>query len=356
MKKSVVIVSWNGENEVGGVELVTYYIHQALEKEYDVVIIDLDMIKKNTLLRHIMGMHFSIDAWIVSLYVNHYVKKMKKNKGANNVFVITQGYNAPGVTADIAFAHGTMRGYKISIYDNYAWHFSQLYEKLSWSKAKKVIAVGKHVKEEACNLYGIAADKIEVIPNCINTDKFFPIDRENNGICAIIFSGRLEAGKGIDKLRRLAETIEHDSRFRLVIATPSSENANIFSAFSKTDVRIGLKKNEMNQFYNSGNIMYFPSLYEGFELVTIECLAAGIPVAGNMVGAVKELTESGMSGINILSGDVNKDLEMMYQTAMEYNEMRKRKLLHEKIKDYLNYDLYEEKLKAVLRSVDNNEL
>ena len=157
-------------------------------------------------------------------------------------------------------------------------------------------------------------------------------------------------------MRRLAETIEHDSRFRLVIATPSSENANIFSAFSKTDVRIGLKKNEMNQFYNSGNIMYFPSLYEGFELVTIECLAAGIPVAGNMVGAVKELTESGMSGINILSGDVNKDLEMMYQTAMEYNEMRKRKLLHEKIKDYLNYDLYEEKLKAVLRSVDNNEL
>lgn len=355
MRKSVIIVSWNGENEVGGVEMVTYYMHRAWEKEYDVVIIDLDMVKKNTVFRHIMGLHFSIDAWIVSFYVNHYVKKLKKQKGEDNVFVITQGYNAPGVAADIAFAHGTMRGYKISVYGNYTWHLNQLYERHSWFKAKRVIAVGNHVKQEACSLYGISSDKIEVISNCINTDIFFPACRENNGICTIIFSGRLETGKGIDKLRRLAEIIEHDSRFYLIIATPFSKNASVFQTFSKTKVRVGLKKNEMNQFYNSGNVMYFPSLYEGFELVTVECLAAGVPVAGNMVGAVKDLTELGMPGINILSGNINEDLEMMYLIAMEYNEMPKRKQLHEKIEDYLNYDLYEEKLKTILRSMGNDE-
>lgn len=349
MKKSVIIVSWNGENEAGGVELVTYYMHQAWREEYDVTIVNFDMVKQSNICRLLLGLHDSIDALIVSLYTNHYVKKDKKEKGSENVIVITQGYNAPGVKADVAFAHGTMRGFKFAAYNDHKWHFNQLYEKISWNRAKKVVAVDDHVKQEAHNLYGVDLDKIEVIRNCIDTNVFFPIDREDDGICTIIFCGRLESNKGLDRLQILAKAIELDSRFRLIIATPSDDNVKIFSGLSKTEVLIGLKKNEMNQFYNRGNIMYFPSLYEGFGLVTIECLSAGIPVAGNKIGVAGDWVEAGREGVNIITGDVAEDLEMMYEVATEYKDILKRMQLHQQVEKYQNYGDYKEKLKAVLK-------
>lgn len=351
MKKKVIIVSWHGENELGGVELVTHYMHQAWNEEYDVTIVDFDMVKQSNMCRLPLGLHYSIDAWTVSFYVNRYVKKIKKETGSENVIVVTQGYNAPGVKADVAFAHGTMRGNKLAIYNSHKWYLSQLYEKLSWNRAQKVVAVSDHVKQEAHNFYGVDSGKIEVIQNCIDTNAFFPIDRQDDGICTIVFCGRLNRGKGLDKLRTLAKAVEFDPRFRLIIATPTGRNVKTFSGLTKTEILIRLKKTEMNQFYNRGNIMYFPSLYEGFELATVESLSAGIPVASNRIGAAGDWAEAGRAGVNILSGDIEKDLEMMYIVATEYKDIWKRKQLHQQVEKYLNYDVYKERLRFVLRRI-----
>ena len=81
MKKNIVIISWNGENEVGGVEQVTYYMQQAWKESFDVTIIDFDLVRQSRFCKHFLGIHYYIDAWIVSIFTNSYVRKKQKKYG-----------------------------------------------------------------------------------------------------------------------------------------------------------------------------------------------------------------------------------------------------------------------------------
>ncbi|WP_139018742.1 glycosyltransferase family 4 protein, partial [Elizabethkingia anophelis] len=83
--------------------------------------------------------------------------------------------------------------------------------------------------------------------------------------------------------------IENNDKYKLSIACNNSNNIELFNGLNNTSIHVGLTTDKMNEFYNSGDIMYFPSKYEGFEMVTLEALSAGIPVIGNDVGAISEL-------------------------------------------------------------------
>ena len=67
-----------------------------------------------------------------------------------------------------------------------------------------------------------------------------------------------------------------------------------------TEVIVGLKYEEMREFYNKGNILYLPSMYEGFEMVTTEALACGLKVIGNNIGAISELYDKKIPNVYIL--------------------------------------------------------
>lgn len=352
--KKIVIISWYGESETGGVEFVTYYLHQIWGELYDVEIIDFNKVKNNNLYSFFVGKHYVLDALLVSMYANKYIRELKRCVGDENVIVVTQGYNAPNVRADIAFAHGTMRGFEINAFNNYAWDYYERFEKKSWSYARKIIAVGEHVKIEAHKYYGIDLNKIEVIQNCVDTSIFFPKPRNEHKGCNIIYCGRLTPPKNPQKLLEFARFIENNSSIKLIIATPSAENTEQFEQLKNTEIHIGLKKNEMNNFYNKGDIMYFPSVYEGFGLVTAECLSAGVPVFGNEVGAVNDFHKAGRMGIGIISGDNQRDLFEMIKLSKQYHDMDERKKLHEQMLKYQSFDVYKDKLINVLEEVMGN--
>ena len=301
-KKKIYIVSWNGVGDSGGVERITYYMLQAWKDIYDVKIIDFEQIRKKNIYARFLGKHYVMDALLVSIYINHLKEKGK-------VKIVTQGFNAPYVDADLHFAHGTMRGYKLAVQKDSKWHFNQYFEKRAAKRAKRIIAVGNHVKGELHELYDVNEAKITVLENCIDTDEFVPVNTEKKDtrVIRILFAGRLEIRKGLNEVIELAEYLEDKSDIELLIATNSDENVELFGRFKNTKIQVGLKRDQMNAFYNSGDVMFFPSLYEGFELVTLEALSAGIPVMGNDVGAISDLYKRGQSGVAILGGGYERE-------------------------------------------------
>lgn len=345
------IVSWYGTNDVGGVERVTQYMIDAWQDSFDIDIINFDIIEKNSKYINWLHRHYIIDGIVVSFFVRQLQKKEP-----NARFVI-QGYNAPLIRSDLVFVHGTMRGFKIAQEGSLAkWHVNQLYEKWGMKNAKHVIAVGRHVKDEAVQLYHITEKKIEVIENCVDTNMFCPVKSDKDikkGIYRILFVGRLEIRKGLQALIELAKRIENSDEYELQIAVNSSVNVELFEGFRNTTIIQKLQKEQMNEFYNKGSVMYLPSLYEGFEMVTLECLSAGVPVIGNHVGAVGDLYDRRQDGVEILSSDMQENLKKMKELSKQYQEMEMRQKLHEDIKRKYDLSIYKKKLRVVWEGLND---
>lgn len=346
--KEILIVSWFGESDTGGVERVTHYAKMAWQNNYQVTIVDLKTIKENKKYGIWFGLHYALDALVVSAYTNALIKR--KTKRRENMIIVTQGYNAPLVKADITFAHGTMRKYQMEVCKDRKWHFSQLFEKYSWNRAKHVIAVGGHVKQEAVALYHVSPDKISVLENCVDTDVFYPIpNRKRDAHYTILFCGRLEQRKGVDELLKLARLLEKQETYSLLIATPNSANTEMFVNMRRTKVMTGLKRDKMNAFYNAGGVMFFPSLYEGWELVTLESLSAGVPVLARDVGAAGDLWRYGQKGVKLMSDDMQENLAIMRELAGQYRDIRDRMLLHEDMVEKYSLSQYKNKLNEFLK-------
>lgn len=348
MKTKLLIVSWYGINCVGGVERVTQYMSNAWKEKYDITIIDMRYIRKNFIMAKLLtGMHSVTDSIIMSYCINKICRKYKHN---NILFkCVTQGHSAPFVKADIAFAHGTMRGYKIAIEGKKAkWKFNQLFEKICFQNSGQVVAVSKRVANEVNQLYKIPLNKICILDNCVDTDFFTPSyatgkkDKYN-----IIFAGRLEQRKGIDKLLKLAQRIERIDEFELHIATPNTQNMEIFRNFTHTTVRHGLNKSEMRDFYRSGDLMFFPSLYEGFEMVTTECLSCGVPVIGNKVGAIGDLYEKGLEGVYLLPKKNEISYEYLTHICHKFRKKSNKQILHNNMEQFYSEKVYKERLQKL---------
>ncbi len=341
MKNKIYIVSWNGLSDAGGVERVTQYLVNAWSEQYKVIIIDYKKMEEFKIIRKILKKHFIIDAVVSSLYVQAIKRKEPESK------IVIQGFNCPFVCADVAIAHGTMRGYKIALENDLKWHFNQLFEKIGMSKSKRVIAVSDSVKKELLKLYKISSDKIDVIVNSVDTEKFYPIKRDANMITTILYAGRLEFGKGLNEILELANIIENREKYKFIIATNDENNSSMFAKLKRTKILVGLKCDEMNLFYNSGDVFFFPSLYEGFGLVTIEALSAGIPVIGRNLGAIGDLYKRNVDGVDILSGNIEENLKKIEGLSNHYKDYEERLKLHKFMQDNFSIKTYNENIKEI---------
>lgn len=167
----------------------------------------------------------------------------------------------------------------------------------------------------------------------------------------MLFCGRLEKRKGIDRLYELAQKIETENDMNLIIATPNDYNVQRFRKLKRTTVKIGLKKEDMNIFYNSGNVMYFPSISEGFGLVTVECLSAGVPVLGYAVGAIDELHSKGQKGIALIGETIEEDIINLRRLASQFSELSARESLHEDMVKNCGFKRYSMQLRRLMDTI-----
>ncbi len=175
----------------------------------------------------------------------------------------------------------------------------------------RVIAVSQWVKQELVEVAKVQESRIEVVPNGIDLDAFYPRPRNEESVVLIQpFSFRrpyvLYASRIDHPVKNHAKLIEAFTIFkertkyphRLVLAGSEREGA-------RTVKRIAARspyRNEifftgffplksLPELYSGADIVVVPSRYEGFGMGVLEAMASGVPVACARSASLPETAE-----------------------------------------------------------------
>lgn len=275
-KKKIVIVSINGMKNVGGVERVVFYLHQILSKNYDV--------------RILKACH-SFGRFNLLIYPLWFSLKLLFIR---NKIVISQSWQSFFYPVDFSIHHGTTKGFTNQCQKSLSLGSKIIswMEKVSAHRAKHILAVSENCKNELIELYKVNESKITVLNNFVDEKQFFPIQKKNSvpgKKITLLFSGRLGNSKGLSELQTLSSYLETIDGVELHIACNDNSNTELFIGKKNTKLHIGLQFNQMNDFYNSGDVLIFPTKYEGFSMATLEALSSGLCIIGTRFAVMPEL-------------------------------------------------------------------
>ncbi len=185
-----------------------------------------------------------------------------------------------------------------------------------FQKVTKFICVSQFVadkiSQENSAIGQIEKEKTIVLFNCIDTRKFTYIDPSNPKLEKIrnqlgflkdekivIFTGRISAEKGVDKLLEAASGIQQNIKILIIGALLSGYNGK--TEFSNSLEKISetmkdrviftgfVSQNELPYYYNLATVAVLPSVWEEpAGLTNLEALSCGIPVITTDVGGIPE--------------------------------------------------------------------
>jgi glycosyltransferase involved in cell wall biosynthesis len=179
--------------------------------------------------------------------------------------------------------------------------------------AKRIFAVSNFTKIEIEKLFGIPADRIEVIYNAIDerflrghataADRELIAQRYQVTYPFLLYAGRISAHKNvvrmIEAFSALKGELEKDEAYPdlklIIIGDDLSGNPDlrrtVIRSGVQNDVRfLGFVPIEVLRiFYDEAKIFVFPSLYEGFGLPPLEAMAHGTPVVTSAVSSLPEV-------------------------------------------------------------------
>ncbi len=182
--------------------------------------------------------------------------------------------------------------------------------KYTLCRAKKIIALTVDIKLHLIRM-GADGNKIEVLPNGVDTEIFSP--RRKNYLEArweitppvILFVGRLVREKGIEHLfQAFSEVVREIPEAKLVIVGKGPLKQEMEVLKRKLALRnvffLGALGNRfMPNIYVGCDVLVLPSVLEPFGNVVIEAMAAGKPVIGSYVGGIKDSVVHRVTGFHV---------------------------------------------------------
>ncbi len=175
-------------------------------------------------------------------------------------------------------------------------------------RLRLVIAVSRGTARELTEHYGVAPDRIRIVPNGVDHRVFRPaagaaarralrtsLALPADAFLALFVGGDWER-KGVrDAIAAVAATPE----VHLVIvgrgdAKAALAHAARLGAAGRVHVRPPSRAPEA--YYAASDVLVFPSRYEAFSLVTLEAAASGLPIVCHAINGTEELVADGVNG------------------------------------------------------------
>jgi glycosyltransferase involved in cell wall biosynthesis len=199
-----------------------------------------------------------------------------------------------------------------------------------YNLAYHIIAVSKHVATDVHDTYKVEWNRITVIPNGINPEKFFHNPLLKSKLIRIddpliIFVGAWDrgdvasVGKGLHYLIEAFEKVLRDfPSAKLAVVgeyNPESHYAQrIFHLCKKLKIDSSvfftghLFQDDVREYYASADVFVFSSIYEGFGITLLEAMASALPIVASEGShlATSELIENDVTGLLYQAGNVNQ--------------------------------------------------
>jgi len=209
------------------------------------------------------------------------------------------------------------------------WGRSGFWRALRWQLTRRVlegaariVAVSNFTKTEIEKLFGIPADRIEVVYNAIDerflrghtstAERELIAQRYQVTYPFLLYAGRISPHKNvvrmIEAFSALKAELEKDHIYPdlklIIIGDDLSGNPDL----RRTVVRSGVQNDVrflgfvpievLRIFYDEAKVFVFPSLYEGFGLPPLEAMAHGTPVVTSNVSSLPEVVGSAAVLVN----------------------------------------------------------
>lgn len=166
------------------------------------------------------------------------------------------------------------------------------------STVERVISVNEFERENLIRA-GMDPSRVAYLPNGVDTDRFSPMDRTEclrelglptDDRYLVCVAGRLQQCKGVTHLVRAMDELRSvDESLRLLLVYGGYTDRYLRRIESLiSDLRLDdhvelvgkVGRDRLPLYYNGADICVFPSVNEGFGVVTIEAMSCGRPVVG----------------------------------------------------------------------------
>lgn len=201
----------------------------------------------------------------------------------------------------------------------------QIIQSLFVRSYDRVVTLNSLMKKEFSRECRLREDKIDVIANGIELDKFSPSSnrsalRKAHGIPLDRFVignvGRLDPVKNQETLLRAVYGLRQRGRRPYLIIVGEGQSRG---ALENLTDRLGLREDvclygfsdRVPELLNCMDLYVQSSLYEGSSHTLVEAMACGVPVVATDVGGTADLFEDGREGFRVNPRDENALLELI---------------------------------------------
>ncbi len=165
--------------------------------------------------------------------------------------------------------------------------------------ADAVIAVSRSSAAFIVQRYGVAPERIAVVPNGIAVHRQHASgrSREPRAPMAVLCAGSLNSQKGQDLLIRAAALARE--RWDVVLAGAGAAEGRLRRQAAELGGRVTFAgwRDDVLRLIDDADVVCVPSRWESFGYVALEAMAARRPVVGADVDGVRELIEDGVTGV-----------------------------------------------------------
>lgn len=145
----------------------------------------------------------------------------------------------------------------------------------------RIVAISDMVKSHMMEYYGLTDDRIDVVYNGVDTDRFRPGDNPAEGIPTILFSAGNFRLKGLAPLIRAAGRLAGERRDFQVLVMGRGRKERYRELIDQLGISdkvhfIGETASPETQ-YREAHILAHPTYYDACSLTTMEAMASGLP-------------------------------------------------------------------------------
>jgi glycosyltransferase involved in cell wall biosynthesis len=192
--------------------------------------------------------------------------------------------------------------------------FLRIFENRMLERSDRLIAVSEYTKRELAKYYKVNQQKITVIHNGVDTQKFKPTQEKRKAKTELGFKpedkiilsvGRLYARKGLFTLiESMPPVIRRFKNAKFVISGKGL--ANETKKLVDHATKLGVNNNmiftgyfpdkQLPRLYQAADIFAFSTFYENLPFAILEALSTGLPVVTTNVGGIPEMITNAKNG------------------------------------------------------------
>ncbi len=208
----------------------------------------------------------------------------------------------------------------VRLHGGHSFYSHHLGHKVRWVRAwlerrayrcsDNIVAVSEFVADSTCELLKLDRDRVTVIPNPVDTDRFVPVAAKiNSG--QLVFIGTIKRHKGVYELvRAMPQIIRGHPGARLSIIGKDqldevSHKSNVYNlkqlvpkqVLDRIDFVGTVPHLAVPTYLQGASVVVLPSRMEAMPLAWLEAMSCGKAVVASKTGPGPEVIENGKSGL-----------------------------------------------------------